>query len=92
MTSDDATSGVLSDRKHILLGTKPIMLRAFKSKGVSHVFAASDRPTVIYSANKKLLYSNLNENEVCVATLVRPFPLVCSRSIILFLLLFLNAR
>lgn len=29
------------------------------------MFAASDRPTVIYSANRKLLYSNLNENEVC---------------------------
>ena len=29
-----------------------------------NVFAASDRPTIIYSSNKKLLYSNLNENEV----------------------------
>lgn len=28
------------------------------------MFAASDRPTIIYSSNKKLLYSNLNENEV----------------------------
>lgn len=28
------------------------------------MFAASDRPTIMYSANKKLLYSNLNENEV----------------------------
>ena len=35
-----------------------------RSRGAAHVFAASDRPTVIYSANKKLLYSNLNENEV----------------------------
>ena len=31
---------------------------------MSHVFAASDRPTVIYSANQKLLFSILNENEV----------------------------
>ena len=29
-----------------------------------HIFAASDRPTVIHSANGKLLYSNLNESEV----------------------------
>jgi hypothetical protein len=28
------------------------------------VFAASDRPTIIYSSNRKLLYSNLNENDV----------------------------
>ena len=35
---------------------------------MSHVFAASDRPTVIYSANKKLLFSNLNENEVSYIT------------------------
>ncbi len=48
----------------VSLGTKPILLRTFVSNGASHVFAASDRPTVIYSSNKKLVYSNLNENEV----------------------------
>lgn len=39
---------------------------------MSHVFAASDRPTVIYSSNKKLHYSNVNEDEVrdsCVLAL-----------------------
>ena len=61
----DASSGVLSERKKISLGTKPITLRRFRSNGASHVFAASDRPTIIYSSNKKLLYSNLNEDEVC---------------------------
>jgi len=30
----------------------------------SSVFAASDRPTVVYSSNRKLMFSNLNENEV----------------------------
>lgn len=60
----DEARGALSDRKKICLGTKPIMLRSFRSNGRSHVFAASDRPTVIYSANEKLLYSNVNENEV----------------------------
>jgi DNA damage-binding protein 1 len=53
-----------ADRKKIALGTKPISLRAFRSRGATAVFAASDRPTIMYSANKKLLYSNLNENEV----------------------------
>ena len=58
-------AGELSEKKRISLGTKPITLRSFRSNGASHVFAASDRPTVLYSSNKKLLYSNLNEDEVC---------------------------
>ena len=37
---------------------------ACRSRGTTHVFAASDRPTIVYSANNKLLYSNLNESEV----------------------------
>ena len=58
-------AGELSERKKLSLGSKPITLKTFQSSGVAHVFAASDRPTVIYSSNKKLLYSNVNENEVC---------------------------
>lgn len=54
----------LSDRKKVSLGTQPMTLKLFKSNGVNHVFAASDRPTVIYSSNKKLLYSNVNLREV----------------------------
>eukprot|EP00891_Asterochloris_glomerata_P001303 jgi/Astpho2/1303/fgenesh1_pm.00024_%23_4_t len=57
-------TGMLHDRKTLSLGTKPITLRAFRSSGTSHVFAASDRPTVIHSSNMKLLYSNVNEDEV----------------------------
>ena len=41
-----------------------ITFQLHRARGMSHVFAASDRPTVIYSANNKLLFSNLNENEV----------------------------
>jgi DNA damage-binding protein 1 len=52
----------------VVLGTKPILLSAFSSGGQRHIFAASDRPTIIYSNNKKLLYSNLNENEVSYGT------------------------
>ena len=36
----------------------------FISNGVRYVFAASDRPTIVHSSNHKLLYSNLNEDEV----------------------------
>ncbi|CAL5356852.1 unnamed protein product [Camellia sinensis] len=42
------------------LGTQPITLHTFSSRNTTHEFAASDRPTVIYSSNKKLLYSNVN--------------------------------
>ena len=51
-------------KKQIQLGTKPIQLRTFASGDVNYVFAACDRPTVIYSQNRKLVYSNLNEGEV----------------------------
>ncbi|KAF5752708.1 hypothetical protein HS088_TW01G00624 [Tripterygium wilfordii] len=58
------TSGELTDRKKVSLGSQPITLRTFSSKNTTYVFAASDRPTVIYSSNKKLLYSNVNLKEV----------------------------
>lgn len=58
------STGELTDRKKVSLGTQPITLRTFSSKDATHVFAASDRPTVIYSSNKKLLYSNVNLKEV----------------------------
>ncbi|KAL3616849.1 DNA damage-binding protein 1a [Castilleja foliolosa] len=60
----NTTNGQLADRKKVSLGTQPITLRTFSSKNATHVFAASDRPTVIYSSNKKLLYSNVNLKEV----------------------------
>lgn len=41
-----------------------MILSKFTSKNSAHVFAASDRPTVIYSNNKKLLLSNVNLKEV----------------------------
>uniref|UniRef100_A0A7N0V764 DNA damage-binding protein 1 n=1 Tax=Kalanchoe fedtschenkoi TaxID=63787 RepID=A0A7N0V764_KALFE len=60
----DTKTGELTNRKKVSLGTQPITLRTFASKSATHVFAASDRPTVIYSSNKKLLYSNVNLKEV----------------------------
>lgn len=61
----------LNNPKKISLGTQPIILRHISSGQGSanngHVFACSDRPTVIYSSNRKLLYSNVNLKEVATA-------------------------
>ncbi|KAI2653786.1 DNA damage-binding protein 1 [Labeo rohita] len=40
------------------------VLRTFRSLSTSNVFACSDRPTVIYSSNHKLVFSNVNLKEV----------------------------
>ncbi|CAI5489016.1 unnamed protein product [Closterium sp. Naga37s-1] len=60
----DRETGQLSDRKKVSLGTQPMTLRTFRSRDTTHVFAASDRPTVVHSSNRKLLYSNVNLKEV----------------------------
>lgn len=57
-------SGQLSDKKKVTLGTQPTVLRTFRSLSTTNVFACSDRPTVIYSSNHKLVFSNVNLKEV----------------------------
>ena len=69
----DEKTGALSGRKKLSLGSQPISLQTFKSHSTTSVFAASDRPTVIYSNNKKLIYSNVNVQEVLHAC-----PLSCN--------------
>ena len=56
--------GLLSDRKKVTLGTQPTVLRTFRSLSTTNVFACSDRSTVIYSSNHKLVFSNVNLKEV----------------------------
>ncbi|XP_014287545.1 DNA damage-binding protein 1 [Halyomorpha halys] len=60
----DRATGQLSERKRVTLGTQPIVLRSFRSMATTNVFACSDRPTVIYSSNHKLVFSNVNLKEV----------------------------
>ncbi|XP_059472612.1 DNA damage-binding protein 1 [Neocloeon triangulifer] len=58
-------TGVMTDKKRVTLGTQPTVLRTFGSNASStNVFACSDRPTVIYSSNHKLVFSNVNLKEV----------------------------
>eukprot|EP01135_Chromosphaera_perkinsii_P006121 Nk52_evm1s407 gene=Nk52_evmTU1s407 len=60
----DKKTNTLSEKKNMSLGTQAIVLRNFNSNSGTHVFACCDRPTVIYSSNQKLLYSNVNMKEV----------------------------
>ncbi|XP_013398068.1 DNA damage-binding protein 1 isoform X2 [Lingula anatina] len=60
----DVKTGYLRDKKKVTLGTQPTMLKTFKSLSTTNVFACSDRPTVIYSSNHKLVFSNVNLKEV----------------------------
>lgn len=56
--------GTLRDKKKVTLGTQPTILKTFRSLNSTNVFACSDRPTVIYSSNHKLVFSNVNLREV----------------------------
>lgn len=54
----------LTNQKKVTLGTQPTILKSFTSLSSTNVFACSDRPTVIYSSNNKLVFSNVNLKEV----------------------------
>lgn len=56
----DTREGRLWDKKRSFLGKMPIALGTFSSNDTTHVFAASDKPSVIHSRNQKLIYSNVN--------------------------------
>ena len=71
-------TGQLSSSKKVVLGTKPIVLKLFRSAGVTNVFACSNHPTIIYTSNHKLLFSNVNLKvhvrvHVCILALVAVF-------------------
>ena len=56
--------GYFCEKRKVTLGTQPTVLRTFRSLSTTNVFACSDRPTVIYSSNHKLVFSNVNLKEV----------------------------
>lgn len=57
-------TGELCNSKKVTLGTYETILKPFKSQSTTSIFACSDRPTVIYSSNNKLVFSNVNLKEV----------------------------
>ncbi|KAI9249998.1 mono-functional DNA-alkylating methyl methanesulfonate N-term-domain-containing protein [Sporodiniella umbellata] len=64
----DCITGQLSGKKRTFLGKLSTHLTTFYLNGVNHVFAASDKPSVIHSRNQKLIYSSVNLKEVRWAT------------------------
>ncbi|CAF0840644.1 unnamed protein product [Didymodactylos carnosus] len=70
----DVEQGLLYERKKVSLGTKPTTLTLCRNEtspnDSSHstqrtvLFACSDRPSVIYSSNQKLVFSCVNLREV----------------------------
>jgi len=60
----DFHKGLITGSKKIAVGTKAVKLTTLYSKGEKHVFAASDKPTIIYGNNKKLMFSNVNLKDV----------------------------
>ncbi|KAI8583811.1 hypothetical protein K450DRAFT_220087 [Umbelopsis ramanniana AG] len=61
----------LSNQKKVSIGTQPVTLNTFSAGGATHVFAASDRPTVIHSSNHKILYSDVNLKDMSNITAFR---------------------
>ncbi|CAN4093807.1 unnamed protein product [Withania somnifera] len=57
------TTGELTGRKRVSLGTQPVTLLTFLSKETTRVFASSNSLMVIYSSNKKILCSEVNNTE-----------------------------
>ncbi|KAI9594127.1 mono-functional DNA-alkylating methyl methanesulfonate N-term-domain-containing protein [Syncephalis fuscata] len=57
-------TGQLTDRVQNTLGTRSIILGSFEaSDGARHVFAASDRPAIIYSERQRLVFAGVNLKE-----------------------------
>lgn len=53
----------LTNRRRIVLGSRPVTFSCFLNSENQFVFANSDRPTLIYSSNNKLLFTAVNIDE-----------------------------
>lgn len=60
----DPDTGKLTKMKKIALGIHSTTLQLFHAFDANHVFASSDRPTVIYSNSRKLVFSTVNMQDI----------------------------
>lgn len=67
----DTSTGSLRDRKRVLLGRNPIVLRPFRVSDKSHVFACCDRPMVLYGKKGTITFVNVNMSDE--VTFMTPF-------------------
>ena len=64
---DNKTSYELCERRKVVLGTQPTILKRFQTEKpilTNNIFACSDRPSVISTTNQKLVYSSVNLKQV----------------------------
>lgn len=64
----DIKSGTHGEAKKSSVGTRPPSLHRVRNKNSQHLFVCSDRPVIIFSSSKKLVFSNVNVkvvNTVC---------------------------
>lgn len=60
----DGSTGALSGGKRVGLAHQPVALARFQSGGSEHVFAACDRPTVVYSQHGGLQFASVNSGSL----------------------------
>jgi len=73
---DDGITSImvtLTDKRLCTLGTLPVTFSRFCNSGEMCVLAACDRPTIIYSRNKKILFSVLNTSKSSKINGMTPF-------------------
>lgn len=64
----DIKTGTHGEPKKSSVGTRPPSLHRVRNKNRQHLFVCSDRPMIIFSSSKKLVFSNVNVkvvNTVC---------------------------
>lgn len=54
-----------SSKKTLSLGSTPVSLRLFTTKGAVNIFVSSDRPTIISRSGERLVYSSVNLKVGC---------------------------
>ncbi|CAG8444298.1 9172_t:CDS:10, partial [Diversispora eburnea] len=67
---NQVNANISGPHRTFTIGNQQVILCSFKANGIKYVFAASDKPAIIYSKNYQLLCSNVNTKNV---TYVRSF-------------------
>lgn len=61
----DISSNVLSNMNQIILGSEPVTFKTLpRGNGLTNVFASCEQPSLIYSAEGRLVYSAVNSDTV----------------------------